>query len=264
MPLRAPIVDGRIPTPSLEAHIVDHCNLRCAQCCSLSPHLPRWEVEPQDLARDLALATAVVAPTLFKLVGGEPLLHSRLVECLRLVRRSGIAPIITLTTNGLLLPRVDPALWTLVDGLTISAYPDPGIPSRVRDHVLRMASAHRVVINWKVQGQFVRMTRPAPEPDAAVTRGIYEDCWLRRRCNTLRAGRLYACPRPIHFASLHPDEADPEDGVDLRPRPHLVREVQAYLERPQPLRACTRCLGGRGDLVDHHQLAPRRRSRRSA
>lgn len=264
MPLRFPIVDGRIPTSSLEAHVVDHCNLRCAQCCSLSPELPRWEVEPRALARDLSMAARALAPAVFKLVGGEPLLHTRLCECLEVARRSGIAPLILVTTNGLLLPRVDPAFWTLVDGLTVSAYPTPGIPTRIRDHVLAMASAHRVTVNWKVQGQFVRMTRDAPEPDAAITRALYDGCWLRRRCQTLRDGRLYACPRPIHFASLHPEEADPDDGVDLRPRPGLVSEVQAYLERERPLRACDRCWGGHGDLIDHHQLAPRRGLRRSA
>lgn len=258
---RFPIVGGRIPTPSLEAHIVDHCNLRCAQCCSLSPALPRWEVDPEALARDLAWARPVLAPTVFKLVGGEPLLHTRLLECLHVVRRSGIAPIVVVTTNGLRLRQVDPAFWTLIDGLTVSAYPTPGIPTALRDHVLAMASAHRVVINWKVQGQFVRMTREAPASDEATTRAVYEDCWLRRRCHTLRGGRLHACPRPIHFASLYPEQIDPDDGVELRPRPDRLPQVQAYLERERPLRACARCLGGHGELVPHRQLAPRRRLR---
>ncbi len=263
MPPRFPIVDGRIPTASLEAHVVDHCNLRCEQCCSLSPDLPRWEVEPEDLARDLEWARGALAPSIFKLVGGEPLLHRRLVECLRIVRASAIAPIIAITTNGLLLPRMDPELWTLIDALTVSAYPTPGIPDAVRDHALAQASAHRVVVNWKVQGHFVRMTRDAPEPDPQITRAIYDDCWLRRRCNTLRDGTLYACPRPIHFATLHPDEAASDDGVSLRPRPERVEEVKAYLERPRPLRACDRCSGGHGQLIPHRQLGPRR-LRRSA
>ncbi|MGP1667113.1 MAG: hypothetical protein ACTS5I_14665, partial [Rhodanobacter sp.] len=47
------VQDGRILTRSLEAHIVDHCNLTCAECCSLSPLLPAWLADPDALARDL-------------------------------------------------------------------------------------------------------------------------------------------------------------------------------------------------------------------
>ncbi|GAA5142832.1 hypothetical protein GCM10023213_29470 [Prosthecobacter algae] len=100
-----PIVNRRVQTRSLESHIVDHCNLRCAACCSLSPHLPKWEVEPVQLAEELRLARRVIAPTWLKLVGGEPLLHSRFLECLEVAKAADIATIVSVTTNGFLLPR---------------------------------------------------------------------------------------------------------------------------------------------------------------
>lgn len=50
-------------------------------------------MEPEDLRRDLELARRVLAPCIFKLVGGEPLLHPRLLECLRIARESRIAPL---------------------------------------------------------------------------------------------------------------------------------------------------------------------------
>ena len=50
------LVSGRIKTRSLESHIVDHCNLHCWGCCSLSPYLPPWFMDPADLERDLGLA----------------------------------------------------------------------------------------------------------------------------------------------------------------------------------------------------------------
>ena len=87
-----PIVSGRVRTRSLESHVVDHCNLTCDECCSLSPWLPRWSVSPDDLARDLTLAARVLAPSVFKLVGGEPLLHPDLVELVHVARRAEVAP----------------------------------------------------------------------------------------------------------------------------------------------------------------------------
>ena len=105
------LVAGRVQTHSLEAHIVDHCNLRCWGCCSLSPYLPRWCADPSDLEHDLGLARRILAPQIFKLVGGEPLLHPALDECLTVCRRSGIAPIVSLTTTGFLLPRASEYFW---------------------------------------------------------------------------------------------------------------------------------------------------------
>jgi sulfatase maturation enzyme AslB (radical SAM superfamily) len=125
------VENGKVATRSLEAHIVDHCNLRCAACCSLSPHLPRWNVDPGDLVGELALAKRAVAPTWFKLVGGEPLLHPRLLECIEAGRASGIAQIVSVTTNGFLLPRQPVDFWRLIDALTISVAPillGEGIP----------------------------------------------------------------------------------------------------------------------------------------
>src|SRR2546429_6408003 len=96
-----PIIAGRLQTRSLEAHITDHCNLKCRQCCSLSPFLPPYNVAPEELRRDLLLARRVLAPRIFKLVRGEPLLHPQLLDCLPVVRESRVAPIVSITTNGL-------------------------------------------------------------------------------------------------------------------------------------------------------------------
>ena len=77
------------------------------------------------LARDLSVAARVLAPRVFKLVGGEPLLHPELVELVEVARRAAIAPRISLTTNGLLLPRMSEPFWRGLDAVTISLYPRP-------------------------------------------------------------------------------------------------------------------------------------------
>ncbi|HUS64243.1 MAG TPA: hypothetical protein VMZ28_06855, partial [Kofleriaceae bacterium] len=154
-----PVQDGRIQTRSLEAHIVDHCNLTCAECCSLSPFLPRWLATPESLAADLSRAATVLAPRVFKLVGGEPLLHPELVACLQAARRSRIAPVLSITTNGLLLERADDALFEAVDALTISRYPEPALSDAAVAAITARAARFGVTLNWKRQAEFVRMTR---------------------------------------------------------------------------------------------------------
>ena len=249
------MVNGRLKTNSLEVHIVDHCNLRCWGCCSLSPMLPKAHTPPDDLQRDLALARQALSPTWFKLVGGEPLLHPQLLDCLRIVRESHIAEIVSVTTNGWLLPRMPDEFWRLTDAITISLYPQPALPEATISHTQRMAERFHVRLNWKPQPQFVDMTRDTPETDPAVNAEVWQSCWLRRRCHFMAKGQFYACPRPAHFQTFFGDGEDfSGDGVLLREGPGLAEEIRDYLLRDEPLAACARCRGGNAELQPHRQL----------
>jgi hypothetical protein len=247
---------GRIQTRSLEAHVVDHCNLACAECCSLSPLLPHRLAAPASLARDLARAAAVLAPRVFKLVGGEPLLHPQIVELSWIARRSGIAPSISLTTNGLLLLRAPDELWQALDAVTVSLYPRPTLPPDTVAAIAERAARAGVAVNWKRQDQFVQMTRPSVCSDEAENRAVWEQCWLRERCHLVRDGVFYTCTRPPHFASLHAGRLDfGGDGIRLHDGDGLRAELLAYLGRAQPLEACAHCLGGSARMAPHRLLS---------
>ncbi len=244
------VESGRVVTRALEAHVVDHCNLTCAECCSLSPHLAPWQVSPAALADDLARAKRVLAPRVFKLVGGEPLLHPDLVELVHVARRSEIAPRISITTNGVLLPRMPDALWEAVDALTISVYPRPRLDiNAIEDRAARFG----VELNWKHQREFVVMNRPAPTDDLDATRAIFDTCWIRERCHMVRDGRFYTCTRSPHLQAFHRGTLDFSgdglalDGVD-------ASQLLAYLMRDEPLAACAHCFGGSAAMVPHRLL----------
>lgn len=251
-----PVVDGRIATRALEAHVVDHCNLTCADCCSLSPALaPRFD-DPDALARDLALAARVVAPRVFKLVGGEPLLHPEIVALARIVRASGIAPAVSLTTNGILLARAPDALWAALDAVTVSRYPGVGPDDRAVERITARAAEHRVPINWKHQSHFVTLDRAAPCDDPAENDAVFDRCWIRERCHLLRHGRYFTCTRPAHFQSYlgHP-AALAHDGITLHDGPSMRDELLAYLTRREALAACARCHGGDAPMAPHRLLS---------
>lgn len=250
-PRAYPITDGVVATHSLEAHVADHCNLRCAGCCALAPLAPRRFLEPDDLARDLAWARAVLRPSIFKLTGGEPLLSPRIVELARVAKASGIAPVVSLTTNGLLIGRTSARdeLFEILDAITVSIYPDAGIDQADLDALRERARRAGVTLNEKKQDDFQAMTRPSPVPSGgAEARAVFEGCWLRHRCHTLRGGKLFACSRPPSvdtFAGAGGAIAE-ADGLSLAPRAGLAEEVRAYLERAEPLASCGHCLGGTG------------------
>jgi cyclic pyranopterin phosphate synthase len=219
----------------------------------LSPHLPQWEVEPAALEAELRLARRALAPKWLKLVGGEPLLHSRLIECLEVAYSVDIAPIVSLTTNGFLLPRQPKEFWMMLNALTISLYPQPVLPEQTIVLVEARAKEYNVQLNWKRQDFFVQMDRKSLCEDETENAIVWDACWLRRRCNMVRDGRFYACTRPPHFGKLL--QADfSGDGITLDERSSLAEEIQTYLQRREPLAACALCLGGNVKESPHRQL----------
>lgn len=251
------VVAGRVQTRSLEAHVVDHCNLRCAECCSLSPLLPVWSANVDDLARDLERARRVLQPAVFKLVGGEPTLHKDLTALVVAVKQSQIAPRVSVTTNGLLLATMPDAFFAAVDALTISLYPQPALKQDVIDDVNARAAAFHVELNWKVQDQFVTMNRSVRCDDDNENQRVYDDCWLRERCHIVRDGVFYMCTRPPHVRSLlgtGNDGGYDDDGLALDDAV-TADAVVAYLTRPKPLATCALCLGGSAPQTAHRQIA---------
>jgi hypothetical protein len=249
-----PILDGKVQTRSLEAHIVDHCNLRCADCCSLSPLLPKWAVDPADLERDIGLARNALQPRWFKLVGGEPLLHPAVDDCLAIARRSGLAEMISVTTNGHLLPRMSERFWSLTQALTISLYPHPALDASKIEWINRKAADHGIPLNWKRQDHFVQMDHPVPRDDDHRTSAIFAECWLRRRCHVVSGSRFYACTRPPHFQTLL-GRSFLDDGVLLHEGSSIADEIREYLLRERPLNACSHCAGGHAPTAPHRQMS---------
>ena len=245
--------DGKVLTNSLEIHIVDHCNLKCWGCCSLSPISQKHSVSPHQITRDLELTKPLIAPKRLKLVGGEPLLHKEIIECLIAAKAVDIAPSLSVTTNGFLLNRVAEKFWTLVDHITVSLYPDPVLPETTIQFINEKAEEYNVEVNWKTQDEFVNMDRDSPDHEGLETKDIYAECWLRRRCHLIANGKFYTCTRPSHFHSVSGLETSQfeDDGVPLNSDHHILD----YLVRKKPLNSCYLCLGGNSIAQPHHQLS---------
>ncbi|MEE6281462.1 GTP 3',8-cyclase MoaA [Georgenia sunbinii] len=114
--LRRPLVDryGRVHT-DLRISLTDKCSLRCTYCMPAEgvPWLSRDSILTTDELERVARVAAALGIRTVRLTGGEPLLRRDVLE---VVRRLALidgpdGPLeLSMTTNGLLLPKLAPDL----------------------------------------------------------------------------------------------------------------------------------------------------------
>ncbi|MBU8895660.1 radical SAM protein [Corallococcus sp. M34] len=251
--------DGRILTWALEAHAATHCNLRCVQCCPLSPHLPAWTVSPERLGDELRTLARVLKPQVFKFTGGEPFLHPDLPALLDVARASGISEQFSVTTNGFLAQSAPDAVYERLDRMTLSVYSSRPLPERSIARITERCEQHGIYLTVKRIDAFQQLTPDSPWASEAQTREVFARCWLKTRCHLVHQGRFYLCTRPPHVETVvrreHPElpALSEVDGVSLD-GPELLARMLGYLERETPLETCRRCLGSSGPWAPHAQL----------
>ncbi len=240
---------------ALEVNAAEHCNLTCAGCSHLSPVMAKRNTTADTVARDLTALAAVYRARRVKLLGGEPLLNPALPALAEAVRASAICDEISVCTNGLLLHRMDKALWRLIDHLEISLYPGVRDGAINLDAIRRSADAHGVALEINRYNQFrvpyAEESRLTPEQALRV----YKGCQIIHhwRCHTVHDGMFYACPQALFLARrFGPRSGWPGDAVAVH-EPGLGPRLNAYLARRTPLQACQRCLGTAGKAFPHRQ-----------
>jgi organic radical activating enzyme len=249
-----------IRVKSIETPVTDHCNLKCAGCDHISPHITVKYVEANQLAADLSVLRRAMRADEFRLVGGEPLQHPQLNAVLDAIRESAIAERIVLVTNGLLLYRADPHVWRSIDKLWLSVYPGVRLALSL-DQIRAKCEANNVVFDPRPTNQFRRVVLSQAIADSDLVQSIYDDCKAAHqwKCYTVAKGRFFKCTKPalvkerLALVGTKYEETLP-DGVDLHSGWFLRSRLRRYLESKAPLSACRYCLGTAGPSFDHHQM----------
>lgn len=227
----------------LEINIVEHCNLRCKGCDHSSPFLAQRFIDVGEFLHWLALLQSARIGRL-KLIGGEPLLHPRILSLLDAARQAGIADEVGVVTNGTMLHRMEEAFWDAIDFLQVTLY--PGIRVRLTPEQLQEKARERGFRLTLTERNLFRHTVLHEEiTDKAVVQRIYDRCELPRSlgCHTLRNGRLFKCSPAAFSKDRLGLDVHERDGLDLTSVRDLEEEVTAYLNDPHPLQACHYCLG---------------------
>jgi cyclic pyranopterin phosphate synthase len=205
----------------LRVSVIDHCNLRCVYCMPLSgsPHAAsRNLLTPGEIER-VVRAAAGLGFRKIRVTGGEPTLRADLVEIVeRIAGVDGIADV-SLTTNGVLLPRMIDDLVSA--GLTrVNLHIDSLNPERYR-RVMRLGS----------------LADARRGLEAVVRAGLFPikiNCVVTRGYNEADVVELAGFdPRPGLPRALHRAHA----AGGRRMRPHCPRSVRADGGDPGPYRS---------------------------
>ncbi|MEO6953914.1 MAG: radical SAM protein [Polyangia bacterium] len=264
-------VRDRLQVEAFELHVVEHCNLRCAHCCNMSPYLDGKTLSVAQISAQLEALSQHLHADVFKIMGGEPLLHPDITEVLRAIPRTGIADTVRLFTNGLLLSRMEDAFWEALDQLTVSSYSSAPVKPDHLAMIVEKARRFDVILNVKHVEHFSEVMSSVRRPvDDAQSQAVYDACWLRDRCLIARDGRFFKCTRAAYLRDTQSrlqltgepfDEATAlrewETGGVPLDAPDLGARLLAYMNDEQPLPACRVCQGSQGPLVAHHQLKRR-------
>ena len=97
----------------LQYRIVDHCNLNCKNCGSIcNAKVVHWQVELEEFKKDIVRLKQLFSFIgTFKLMGGEPLLHTQLDKIVEIVRMYFPDSEIEIATNGLLIPKLSDEMY---------------------------------------------------------------------------------------------------------------------------------------------------------
>lgn len=109
IPMSGPLVDryGR-RIKNLRISITDKCNFRCVYCMPAEglPWLPRSEILTYEEISRIARVGAELGIEQIRLTGGEPLVRRDVPELVRMLKGIPGLRSLSLTTNGVLLPKL--------------------------------------------------------------------------------------------------------------------------------------------------------------
>lgn len=227
----------------LEIHVADHCNMDCVGCSHESPFMPSRLEDDEVLRRSLDRLWPHYQTPLIVLLGGEPLLHPRIDAIISTVKDLTNATV-RLRTNGTILADQSHRL-TEVDEVYVSVYPDADIPD---EETLRSIASKTDTEITLHQISHFRWEHAPDRNDEQLTERVFNTCKIYHlwNCHTLRDGQFYPCPPTATWA------AGNEEGVDLLSEDTDVSErLSNVLDREDPFKTCSECLGSAGELLEH-------------
>jgi organic radical activating enzyme len=179
----------------LEFHVVDHCNMNCKGCDHLSPIADKWFADPNDYARDLRqLRKLFSGIRRICLLGGEPLLHPKIVRFLFITRSCFPKADLQIMTNGILLDSMPDSFWNACKETSTEIIFDVYPPLYQKEKCLvNLARAKGVRMHPRRVSSFQAFINLKGDSDPNVA---FQKCDFRF-IHQLKEGKLFTCVVPM-------------------------------------------------------------------
>jgi hypothetical protein len=234
-----------------EVHLTEHCNLNCASCAHFSPLADEIFADIKIFERDMNRMSELFHKNVGKirLMGGEPLLHPKLLNFVHITRKAFPNPStsIDIVTNGLLLLKQEETFWkTCKDNnirVSVTKYPI----NLDFEKMVQTAKLYGVLLNFDGTSE--------TEPIKTMCHRVYDlrgsqnykknfkACGYGNGCIFLKDGRLSTCGLSSHFQHFNKYfsqniEVTDADSIDIF-KSRTAKEILRYLTNPIPL--CRYC-----------------------
>jgi uncharacterized Fe-S cluster-containing radical SAM superfamily protein len=237
-----------------EVHLADHCNLNCKSCSHFSPLVEENFMEIDNFKHDCErLGELTNGKVKFiRIMGGEPLLHNRLIDFLDAARNNfpelsyggGGGGELIIVTNGILLPKQPESFWENCHKnnveIQISNY-----PIKIdRDKIDSFAKRYKVTVDYV--GGKEKIKWHAMKLDLSGRQNIKESFGLCSQSNTcihLFNGKLFTCPITAYIKYFNEYfgknlQITEKDYIDIY-RAKDINEILDFLSKPIPF--CRYC-----------------------
>lgn len=230
-----------------EFHLVEHCNLNCKGCNHFSPIAEPAFLSLGFLERDMKKLSELFDAKAedIRLLGGEPLLHPELIDCMRITRSYWPTARIRLITNGVLLMNMDESFWDACReyGICIAPtkYPIPVDYDAAEARAREKGVAYEYFNDTSEEKSLYRL--PVSLTGGNDPRKSFFCCGQANYSVFLRDGKLYPCcliPTIHHFNKrFHADlEVTESDCIDIYSGAS-AEEILEFLSNPRPF--CKYC-----------------------
>jgi MoaA/NifB/PqqE/SkfB family radical SAM enzyme len=186
----------------IEVHVVEHCNLNCKWCSHFSSLAGEEYLDPVEFEKDCKRLSQLTKKLFaFKLLGGEPLLHPKIIDFFEITRKYFADTPIQITTNGILLLKMSESFWESCHKnnikISISQYPIKLNKAAIKE----TAKKHKVKIEFSGTTEQYRMCKLPLDPSGKQNmKDSYKNCVTSWGCCvTMRDGKIYTCCTAAHI-----------------------------------------------------------------
>lgn len=224
----------------LDCNIVEHCNFSCTACSHVSPLHKPWFMALEDFERDLLALKPILKVRNLNFVGGETLLHPKLLAFMRSAKRIRIDEQTHVITNGSLLHKMSEEFWQELEFLKVSVY------AKLDKANLDLANAKAKQYGFGIEATefkdfYLQLTAPTDGKES------FAHCPWKMDCYTVHNGYFTLCPQSTFFPKTLMGLPQHTDGLALD---GITEDtLRAFMGRTEPLKSCSICTGSKAKSI---------------